>query len=109
MRLVASHFQRTVAKSPLLPGARSWRDRAIRWQRSLAIMLLVAFERRRKNADQVEIAMRTQFMSVPGPDIVSDTRLEHPRFARSEVGHLCAPGRWRRPPHGPAGASLPHA
>ena len=55
-------------------------------------MLLVAFERRRKNADQVEIAMRLQFVPVPGTDIVCNARFERPRFARSEVGHLPAAG-----------------
>jgi hypothetical protein len=41
-------------------------------------MLLVTFERRRKNADQVEIAMRVQFVPVLGTDIVCNARFERP-------------------------------
>jgi hypothetical protein len=74
----ASTSEPLSAHRTLLPGTWPWRYRATRWQRALAIMLLVAFERRRKNADQVEIAMRVQFVPVLGTDIVCNARFERP-------------------------------
>jgi hypothetical protein len=41
-------------------------------------MLLVAFERRRENADQVEIATRVQLVPVLATDIVCNARFERP-------------------------------